>query len=203
MIIRVKNSEALRQNGVKYLYYLTPTENLPSILKEGIFSRNEISKWKNFSDHSNQEVQIRRKYKNLHSKVPLFFNTRNAMTYCWESKNIKFVILALSVKLTDHYSCTITDKNAAADFANFYKLTPENIEKIRLNEIITIRSFYNNYSKKQRVAAELLVDTGHIAPKWIKKIFVKPHHYYHVINKLKRANAKREIIKDDGRLYFN
>jgi hypothetical protein len=89
IVFRVCAKNPLRELGINYVYYLCPIKNLKSILKFGIFSRNEmIRRNMVFYDYSEHSIQERRKENGYHDMVPTFFNTRNAMTFRWEKESV-------------------------------------------------------------------------------------------------------------------
>ena len=64
------------------LYYITPMDNLCSILQEGIFCHEEAEKrFPNRKRIENKQVYERRKNKGLSKYANLYINPRNPMLY--------------------------------------------------------------------------------------------------------------------------
>jgi len=161
--------------GIKFLYYLAPVENLRSIFKRGIMNKRRVENLNlNYADYSDRDVQTIRKEKSLHSFVPLFLNTRNAMTYRYQKSGVDFVILRLMSDLVTQYDCKVSDRIAACRFAKILDLTAQSLKLIGVKDIIKAKSFYGDQELKQRMGAEILVHTDIIDSKWIESIFLVP-----------------------------
>lgn len=165
----------LLEHGVKYLYYLAPVKNLRSILRHGIMTKNVVEARKlDYIDCSDREVQALRREKSLHNYVPLFLNTRNAMTYRYQQSGVDFVILRLLSDLVTDYTCKVSDRIAACREAIIMDLTAKALVTFGVREIITVKNFYANHDLKQRLGAEILVHTDIIDSKWIESVFLAP-----------------------------
>lgn len=173
-----------KQKGVYYLYYICHVNNLRSIVKYGLLSKNLINKNNIiFYDVSNRKVQARRdtvvinnKLK-LHDYVNLYFDPRNPMMYtlyCHDKTN-SLCILCLDTSLLECEGVIVTDGNAAAE------LTHKNDAINGLNEIDFNRVFaadwtaLNNravYFENKRIkCAEILIKDS-ISFEYVKKIIV-------------------------------
>jgi len=133
----VASSNPLQVFGVKHLYYLSPVKNIPSILEHGVMSNIAVETLEiPYDDYSDQTVQTIRERKSLHDYVPLFLNTRNAMTFRYQKENREFVILRLNSDLVTQYDCLVSDRIAACSDAEILVKTdmiePEWIECIIL-----------------------------------------------------------------------
>ncbi len=145
------------------LYYICHIDNLASILKNGIWCRNEVPE---HTDIHDIEVLARRKEKKLfngkeskelYDFVNLYFQPRNAMLYrliCNEKRE-KFVILSIQPSVLDEVGVWVVNRNAASSLAEFYS-SGEGLKKIEA------KTFKNEYwtdsnDSKQKMMAEVLV----------------------------------------------
>ena len=111
------------RNHIKELYFITYIDNLPSILKLGILSRNiTIRKKINFKDVSEPGVQDRRAgkkipgtSKELHDYANLYFDAHNPMLSAQRSENNKICVLKINKDVLDLKGIIVTDMNAARD----------------------------------------------------------------------------------------
>uniref|UniRef100_UPI00345EC9C7 DarT ssDNA thymidine ADP-ribosyltransferase family protein n=1 Tax=Mesotoga sp. TaxID=2053577 RepID=UPI00345EC9C7 len=104
----VTSTNPLQAFGAKHLYYLAPVKNIPSILKYGIMTKTAVETLEiPYDDYSDQTVQMIRAGKSLHEYVPLFLNTRNAMTFRYQKEKRDFAILRLNSDLVTHYDCLV------------------------------------------------------------------------------------------------
>lgn len=86
-VARNSYKSKLKELGIDYLYYISDLDNVPSILKEGILSRNQIKNLTiNFTDISVTSVQKKRKSymksnygKDIHDFACLFFDSHTPM----------------------------------------------------------------------------------------------------------------------------
>jgi len=158
---------------VKHLYYLSPVKNIPSILEHGVMSKMAVETLEiPYDDYSDQTVQTIRERKSLHEYVPLFFNTRNAMTFRYQKEKRDFAILRLNSDLVTHYDCLVSDRIAACSDAEIYTLSEAALKKINIELVLSARNFYDNRLLKKRLGAEILVKTDMIEPEWIECIIL-------------------------------
>ncbi|HPE54143.1 hypothetical protein BG32_07245 [Mesotoga sp. HF07.pep.5.2.highcov] len=169
----VTSSNPLQAFGVKHLYYLSPVKNIPSILEHGVMSKMAVETLEiPYDDYSDQTVQTIRERKSLHEYVPLFFNTRNAMTFRYQKEKRDFAILRLNSDLVTHYDCLVSDRIAACSDAEIYVLSEAALKKINIEVVLSARNFYDNWLLKKRLGAEILVKTDMIEPEWIECIIL-------------------------------
>ncbi len=169
----VTSSNPLQVFGVKYLYYLAPAKNIPSILEYGIMTKTAVETLEIlYDDYSDQTVQTLRAGKFLHEYVPLFLNTRNAMTFRYQKENRDFAILRLNSDLVTHYDCLVSDRIAACSDAEIYALSEAALKKIDIEMVLSARNFYDNWLLKKRLGAEILVSTDIVEPEWIECIIL-------------------------------
>jgi len=169
----VTSSNPLHAFGVKHLYYLAPVKNIPSILEHGIMSKIAVRILEiPHDDYSDRIVQTLRAGKSLHKYVPLFFNTRNAMTFRYQKENRDFAILRLNSDLVTRYECMVSDRIAACSDAEICPLSTTALKEIDIETVLSARNFYDNSLLKKRLGAEILVKTDIIEPEWIECIIL-------------------------------
>jgi hypothetical protein len=169
----VTSSNPLHAFGVKHLYYLAPVKNIPSILEHGIMNKTTVRILEiPYDDYSDHIVQTLRAEKSLHEYVPLFFNTRNAMTFRYQKEKRDFAILRLNSDLVTHYECMVSDRIAACSDAEICPLSENALKKIDIETVLSARNFYDNLLLKKRLGAEILVNTEIVEPKWIECIIL-------------------------------
>jgi hypothetical protein len=103
------------------LHFMTPIENLGSILQHGLLSRNEmLIRGVSFVDISDSEVQnLRRRPdpvvgRSIHDYVPLYLNHMNAMLYRRREMSARLVILEVYSAIAALPGVLFCDGNAAA-----------------------------------------------------------------------------------------
>jgi len=110
---------------IKELYSIMPIANIPSVLKHGILSHEQVARLPH-SDISMAEVQSKRHEKSvpgglkLHQYVNLYFCARNPMMYARREQVDEICVLRINVNvgwLDGVYSC---DGNAASNYTHFY-----------------------------------------------------------------------------------
>lgn len=159
---------------VEELHFITPVENLPSIMESGILCYNE-TKAQAHSSIAMNDVQERRdkvmlpNEKPLHDYANLYFHARNPMMYKRKENHAHLCVLRIKHEILDVPGVFITDKNAASPIAIF-ALSPEGLKNV--NEDLTFAVNWNDANEiektKKRLAkcAEVLVP-GRIPPVWI------------------------------------
>jgi ssDNA thymidine ADP-ribosyltransferase, DarT len=112
---------------VQELHFITPFENVPSILERGILCKNRARKLNPTpSSIADEEVQARRTEvrlpphgRSLHSYVNLYFDARNAMMSRLRHLNDKLAVLRVEPTVIDREGVIVSDRNAAAGTATF------------------------------------------------------------------------------------
>ena len=190
----------LYNKNIHYFNRIEPIDNLSSILKLGILSRNEvISKNIDFKDVSWVDVQKCRalNFKDIHNYVPLYFAKHTPMLYVlseWENKKFKLAIIKINLKVLEedkvfftNISCSRNDKDRV-----IYK-NPESLKELNW-EIINTRSGNTDEYKKYKSAEVLVferVDIKYISLIVVADDIVKNN----IVEKYKAINP--EIIKVD------
>ncbi|WP_289058956.1 DUF4433 domain-containing protein [uncultured Mesotoga sp.] len=192
----VTSSNPLQAFGVKHLYYLSPVKNIPSILEHGVMSKMAVETLEiPYDDYSDQTVQTIRERKSLHEYVPLFLNTRNAMTFRYQKEKRDFAILRLNSDLVTHYDCLVSDRIAACSDAEIYVLSEAALKKINIEVVLSARNFYDNWLLKKRLGAEILVKTDMIEPEWIECIILDRN-----AEKINGVSIRQ--LRDSGNNYY-
>jgi len=163
------------------LHFITPIENIPSILKKGILSNEQAAKH-NHTSVANSVVQDRRegiRIPNglaLHQYANLYIDARNPMLYYLMSNSPKdLCILIVDKALMTMPAVVISDRNASSRYANFHSYS-EAMAKLDIDAI------YAQYwthpddpieeMRHQSIkCAEVLVP-HHIDPKFISGAYV-------------------------------
>lgn len=169
---------------IQYLYNITSINNLESILKFGILSKNNIYKTSiDFDDVSNASVQSLRNEINvvnnihLHDYANLYFNPRNAMMFTITHQDPKkeLCILAIDKCVLDFKNTIVTNQNAAVRVGTRFMSPSEAIKTLNFNNIMQNSWNLNDpvlkdHLKKQMMAEVLVLNR--IPPQYIKGIFV-------------------------------
>ena len=153
----------------QHFYYITHKDNLKSILKKGILSRNQIknkilvklglSKGMK-SIHAEDIIEIRKnkKFKNrsLWDYTNLYFEVRNPMLYrvIQEFKENNIVVLQIKSELIAQGEVGMTDGNAASNETKFFEDINVGLSALDLKQF---QKEYWNESDKRKLMAELLV----------------------------------------------
>lgn len=114
----------MRRAELDELHYITPIENVPSILKTGILS-NRNSRPHKPTSIAKQEVQdLREKVqvpggRALHEYANLYICARNPMMYVRATLHEVTCVLRVSTDVLDLPNVVITDQNAASNYRRF------------------------------------------------------------------------------------
>jgi len=110
---------------VSELHYITPIENVPSILTHGILSNRRAAHLAHASV-AMEEVQDRRRDKRipgarpLHEYVNLYFDAHNPMLSKRRAQNDVICVLRIAPAALDIEGAIVADRNAASDYVRFY-----------------------------------------------------------------------------------
>jgi ssDNA thymidine ADP-ribosyltransferase, DarT len=167
------------RDEVSELHYITPIENVASILDRGILSHNRAARHTHRSV-ALEDVQDRRRGKRvpggstLHSYANLYFDARNPMMYYLKERADDLVVLRVSEAVLDLSDAIVTDGNAAAGATRFYPL-PDGLE--RLDSRLIYATYWNDEDywrkreKKRARCAEVLVPNV-VPSSYIKSCYV-------------------------------
>jgi hypothetical protein len=124
----------MRREDLEELHYITPINNIPSIIQHGIVSHKLASQM----DHDTvalQEVQERRKNKRiptgkwLHDYANLYICARNPMMYKRRNLHHDLCVLQISPEVLDIHGAIVVDRNSSSDYAAFYP-SPEGLSRV-------------------------------------------------------------------------
>lgn len=170
----------MKRGDLKYLYYIAPIENVPSVLEHGILCHNLARKVAHQSV-AMQEVQERRKNKvipgagRLHDYANLYFNVRNPMMFKRKDTHDKICVLAVDPGILLERGVIVSDMNAAIGIARFAS-PDEGLARLDKDKLFA-RSWKHpddlNEERRHKglVCAEVLVPKR-IPPKFIRGVFV-------------------------------
>lgn len=158
------------RGDIKELYFITPIENISSILRYGILSHNKIKalaiSHKSIADDEVQKLRAKKVIPGgkgkLHDYVNLYFNPRNAMMFKRKDGHSQNCVLGINAAILDEPNIIITDGNAAANdvYVGFFPPSPglQCLDK----KMVFARSWWsqNHYEmcrRRSTVCAEVLV----------------------------------------------
>ena len=190
------------------LYYITHIGNIPSILKHGILSHNQIQEQgiKDYIHIYNDDVVLRRKSKltsdglSLWNYTNLYLQPRNAMLYVVEKTIGLENIAILSCYVDDakeNSGALITDGNAASDPTNFFPISE--MDRVRGNELKDVDGleYWNGQDgTRRKMMAEVLIPNKYASSK-IHSILVPNQMVKDKVEKLigKNLNDIKIIIE--------
>lgn len=161
------------------LHYITPIENLPSILERGILSHARVEE----IDHESvaaSEIQERRADKRvpegrpLHEYVNLYFHARNPMMYKRRGQHEDLCVLSVHRRILQMEGTVISDKNASSDYARFGR----GIDDLEIIDAARVYAEYwthtdpiRQYRHKSMKCAEVLVP-DRVPPTHVQGIYV-------------------------------
>lgn len=125
---RSDDSRRIHYSGaadVRELHYITPIENVSSILQDGILS-NRLAQRVDHISIAMQEVNARRRHRvvangwTVHDHANLYFNARNPMMYVRRERHESLCVLCVSPDVFQEEWVTVTDGNAASDATRFF-----------------------------------------------------------------------------------
>lgn len=114
----------MEREQLDHLSYLTPLENVPSILEKGLLCHNLAKRLKPASIAA-EEIQDRRRNKRvpqgdlLHNYVNLYVNPRNPMMFRRKNQHASICILRVDESVLDLPNVVVSDQNASSDWARF------------------------------------------------------------------------------------
>lgn len=199
----------MRLEELKELHYITPVENIPSILDKGLLSFNKAKKVKH-TTCANAEVQERREKvvipsgRPLHDYVNLYFNSRNPMMYFRREDHSELTVLSVSTTVIDLPGVVISDCNASRDLALF-KPAPEGLDMIDSDMVFAEYWTHDNqiteYTHKGMMCSEVLVPEI-INPKYIIKAYAScEESLANLVQILDTTDNDLPIVKN-GYLFF-
>lgn len=162
------------------LHYLTPIDNLPSILEHGILSHSRVAPRQHVSV-AMQPVQDKRALKvvpggrRLHDYANLYICGRNPMMFVRRAQHETLCVLSVSPDVLDIAGTVITDQNAASDYVRF-AASPGGL--VHVNAELTFARRWTHpedqiaeWKHKAAKCAEVLVPDS-IHPDQIRSVYV-------------------------------
>jgi len=160
------------------LHYITPIENVPSILKHGILSHQKAASLAHRSV-AMQEIQDRRAKivipgagRRLHEYANLYICARNPMLYKRRHEHI--CVLSIDSAVLDLKGVIVTDQNAAGDYVSF-RPAPEGLryvcKDLAFAEDWRDPDEIQYWRKKSAKCAEVLVP-DRVGPEYIQHAYV-------------------------------
>jgi len=114
----------MNRQDLAELHYITPIDNVPSILQQGILSHKRAAPLQP-SSVAMQKVQDIRAGKavpggrKLHEYVNLYICARNPMLFLRKDQHADLCVLRVSTTVLDLPGVIVTDGNAASDYVRF------------------------------------------------------------------------------------
>ncbi len=155
----------MKRSEVKALYFITPIENLESILEHGIVCFHSAKKLvtKSIADPVIQERRekiIPGINKKLHSFANLYFNPRNPMMYKRKNMHQELCVLHIDASILDETGVIISDGNASSAYTRF-EPSPAGLKNIDIGYVFakywTSDDYFEGLQCKRRICAEVLV----------------------------------------------
>ena len=199
----------MERSEVQALYFITPIENLGSIVARGIVCFNQAKKLKAKSI-ADSDIQERREKiipginKKLHSYANLYFNPRNPMMYKRKGIHQELCILCIDQSILDESNVIIADGNASSNYTRFVP-SPEGLKYLDSTSIFTEYWTSDNpfdyWENKRRICAEVLVP-GYVLSYFIKGIFVSCTESLKQVKDILGTNRLSEFVITKANLFF-
>jgi acetyltransferase-like isoleucine patch superfamily enzyme len=114
----------MHRDELDELHYITPIDNVPSILRRGILSHSRAERFQHESV-ALQEIQERRAEvvmpggRRLHSYVNPYICARNPMLYRRRADHRNLCVLRVRTEVLDIDGVVVADRNASSDHVRF------------------------------------------------------------------------------------
>jgi hypothetical protein len=176
---------------IRELYYITHIDNIPSILKLGVLSHEEMQKrnvpYRRIYDEqiiSNRKNRTTPDSKSLWAYANLYFQPRNPMLYrvACELSAESIAVLAMDLDVLKLPGGFITNGNAASPLSDIIP-AEEWLKTIgQLTKILTAEYWTDEDGSKRKIMAECLLPVK-ISPDYIKTIYVANDTIAHKVRK--------------------
>lgn len=161
------------------LHYITPIENVASILREGILSHARVQRLPH-STVAMPEVQDKRAKRvvpggrPLHEYANLYFNARNPMMYKRQNQRRDLCVLAVSQDVLLLEGVVISDGNAASQYTAFWP-SPGGLKRLS-REMVYARDWTDEdqirqWRRARCKCAEVLVP-DRVPPQYVQGAYV-------------------------------
>jgi hypothetical protein len=164
----------VERSDVRELHYITPVENVPSILARGILAHNLAARLAHRSV-ADEQVQGRRREKavpggrRLHDYVNLYICARNPMLFRLHGDHPKLCVLRVNPEVLDLPGAVIADGNAASGYTSF-RPAPAGLSFVDKDTVFAERWTEGDqievWEKTRVKCAEVLVP-ARVDPRWI------------------------------------
>jgi hypothetical protein len=155
----------MKPSDLHELHYITPIQNVPSIMNHGILCHQKPRQL-NHASIAMQEVQDIRSRKRvpgglpLHAYVNLYFCARNPMMRKRAHQHLSLCVLQVGMGVLELPNVVIADGNAASDYTAFW-LPPLGLERVDLDLVFaewwTDSNQIQQWHKARVKCAEILV----------------------------------------------
>jgi hypothetical protein len=124
----------MKRSDLHELHYITPIQNVPSIMNHGILCHQKVRQLNHASVAMQKIQEIRAKKvipggKPIHSYVNLYFCARNPMMYKRAAQHRSLCVLRVNTEVFDLPGAVIADGNAASEYTGFWS-SKSGLEKI-------------------------------------------------------------------------
>lgn len=198
----------------RFAYHFTYMENLPGILKSGLFSVNEqIARGLKHESIAQKEIQNRRSTMVVtcapggvvHDYVPFYFCKRSSMLLAvLNKKNVdqQFLVhLGVSIQLLEDEGTVFTDASANTDIPPNFYYHPEDLTRVKWNHVDS-QKFALSESDKQARMAEMLIHKQ-VPVSAIKSVVVWNDGIKKwVREEFEKAGLKPPNIETDGHFHY-
>lgn len=187
------------------LHYITPLENVPSIMQTGILSYSRARKMDHQSVAMQQIQRIREGLtipggRKLHEYANLYICARNPMMYKRRSRHAELCVLRISTDVLDIPNVVVSDSNAASRYVRFVP-APDGLRIV--NRELTFANDWTDpdpiqkFRKAAAKCAEVLVP-DQIRPEYITCAYVSCQESLDKFNDF-GLNIQAEI---NGNIFF-
>lgn len=194
----------MNREDLQELHYITPMENVPSILRHGILSHVRAARSTHRSVAMPEMQELRSKVvipgtgRRLHEYANLYICGRNPMLYMRRDSNI--CVLSVSPKVLDLQDVIVTDQNAGSSYAAFWP-APDGLRYV--DRDMTFAEDWRDsnqieyWRKKAAKCAEVLVP-DRVDPRYIQHAYVAS---VEMKTRMDAMNTGLEVLVD-GHLFF-
>jgi hypothetical protein len=189
----------MKREELEELHYITPIENVASILSQGIVSHRLAGRIPHRSV-AMEEIQDRRSKvevpsgRKLHEYANLYFYARNPMLYKRQGQHTTLCVLRVMPLVLDLPGVVIADQNAASDYARF-RPSPTGLAAIERDRVFCEYWTHpddpiEEWRHKSAMCAEVLVP-NRVAPDLVTGAYVSCRHAH---EHLKAVAPNLEVI---------
>jgi ssDNA thymidine ADP-ribosyltransferase, DarT len=157
----------MRREELDELHYITPIQNVPSVLQRGLLSHRKAASVPHISV-AMEVIQERRRHvivpggRRLHDYVNLYVNARNKMMFKVKSDHgvDDLCVLKVATNVIDLPGAVVADRNASSDYVRFDP-APEGVRRLDRETIFARYWNHPDPIEKQRhgslMCAEVLI----------------------------------------------